>query len=121
MMRTTWVLVGLAAAISSGCTVGDVCTTEARYSVTIEVVDDSDKAVTDAEVRYSIDGGAERDAECSTIGGQGCTSWSAGVEEVGTFHIRATSADGSLEAEGTTVVDEDECHVQPQEMRLVLE
>lgn len=90
---------------------GVACTEEARTSVTIQAVDADGAAVPDAVVTYTIDGGAQRSAECSPgPSGAGCDQWSAGLEESGLFVITATDPAGPA-GTATVVVGEDECHV----------
>lgn len=97
------------------------CTLEARSSVSVKVISLMGEPVLDATVTYSVDGGLEEDAECvSTAAAGGCEDWVAGWERVGTFVIKAVSADKTSEAEETVVVTKDECHVIGQTLTLTI-
>lgn len=102
---------------------GIACTTEARSSVTVKVVDAQGMPVTDAVVTYTVDGGASQNAECvNPLGGMGnCQEWVAGYEIAGNFVITATSADGMKTATQMVTVAKDECHVISQTATLTLQ
>lgn len=92
------------------------CSDEAVESVYIEVVDGSGNIVTDATVRFRVDGGPWRDAECAA---GDCDAWTAGREEVGDFEIEAT--DGTITATKTVPVAAGSCHVGTQTTTMILE
>ncbi|MCK6587603.1 MAG: hypothetical protein HUU21_25105 [Polyangiaceae bacterium] len=95
------------------------CTLEARSSVSVKVNDAMGIPVLDAIVTFSVDGGAEQDAECvQTAAAGGCEAWVAGWEVAGTFEIKAVSADGMSQDTETVVVTKDECHVISQSVTL---
>jgi hypothetical protein len=97
------------------------CTLEARSSVSVTVVDVMGIPALDAMVTFSVDGGAEEDAECvTTAAAGGCEAWVAGYERAGTFVIKAVSADGTAKDEETVTVTKDECHVISQMVELKL-
>lgn len=99
------------------------CTTEARSSVTVKVVDGMAMPVGDALVTYTVDGGASQNAECfNPLGGMGnCEYWVAGYEVAGDFVITATSADGMKTATQMITVAKDQCHVISQSLTLTLQ
>lgn len=116
-MRIPLLLLSLLA----GCSVPDRdggvdCTTEARASVIVRVVDDAGAAVADASVRWSVpdedDGGA---CEASPDG----ESWTCGWERSGELTVTA-EAPGRSPVEATVEVGADACHVQTEAVTLVL-
>lgn len=104
-----------------GLSCGTTCSTEARASVRVMVVDGSNRAVTDAKVTYSVEGGEEKSASCLASAGDPCTQWYAGSETAGSFLVKATSADGTRSAEKTVTVIKDPCHVLTEDVTLVLQ
>jgi hypothetical protein len=105
----------------TGSPSGVECTTEARASVQVTVVDVMGVAVLDATVTFSVDGGVEEDAECvRTAAAGGCEEWVAGFERAGAFVVRAVSADGATKDEESVTVTKDECHVTTQTVTLTL-
>ena len=97
------------------------CTTEAIASVSITVLDEAGQRVRDARVTFVRDGGAEQQAEClqgSTD--TGCETWVTGWEQPGDFVIKATSADGTRQAQGQASVEDGTCHVEGQSLQLTL-
>jgi hypothetical protein len=96
------------------------CTTEARASVSVHVVDAQGEAVTDAKVTFTRDGGASQPAECVYPAGEGCESWVTAWERTGHFVVRAESADGTKHDEAAVDVTEDDCHVQGKTLTLTL-
>lgn len=105
----------------TGSSGGVACTTEARASVQVTVVDVMGVAVLDATVTFSVDGGAEEDAECvRTAAAGGCEEWVAGFEQAGAFVVRAESADGAAKDEESVKVTKGECHVTTQTVTLTL-
>ncbi len=107
----------------SGMGGGVACTTEARSSVTVKVVDAQGMPVSDAVVTYTVDGGASQNAECvNPVGGMGnCQEWVAGYEVAGDFVITAASADGTKMATQMVTVTKDQCHVISQTATLTLQ
>jgi hypothetical protein len=85
-------------------------------------VSDADgEPVLDAEVIYGLDGASPLEAICAPSG-DGCSGWYAGDDELGTFEITATSADGNLQDSATVEVSRREgCHVVGKKIELVLE
>jgi hypothetical protein len=111
----------------SGCTVEEACTLEMRSSVTVRVIDEGGEADPAASVRYRIDGGTWEQAECMPAAGTlpdgtpRCQGWTAGWEDVGEFHIEASSSDGQRVAQATVLVEDGECHVKSETVMLTLE
>lgn len=91
------------------------CTTEARSSVTVTVVDANGAPVNDAALEYSVDGGPKK--ECTVLG-INASEYVCGFEEDGHFTITATS--GTLTGTATADVVADECHVIGQTVKLTL-
>jgi hypothetical protein len=119
-LRHALVLLVTASVAHTGCT-GTSCTEEALSSVGITVVDAQGARVHDAVVTFTVEGGPSRTAECWTERDDGgCESYTAGLEEAGTFVITASVA-GGPSASKTVVVQEDECHVIPESITIVLE
>lgn len=104
------------------CAGAVACDTSLAYSVSIQVVDEAGRNVPDAQVRYSLNGGPEQRAECVQFpNGDGvCGGWAAGHEETGDFVIKATSADGTRQAEGQVAVEDGRCHVESKQLQLTL-
>ena len=95
-----------------------VCSTEARASVSISVVDESGASFTPEGVVFSVDGGEERVADCVDAH---CTQWVAGWEETGEFLVTALGAYGETSANAVVELTDDGCHVVGQVMTLELE
>ncbi len=104
------------------CALGIECDASMAHSVNIRVVDEAGRNVPDAQVRYSLNGGPERQAACVEfpLGDSVCSGWAAGQEETGDFVIKATSADGARQAEGRVSVEEGRCHVDSKQLQLTL-
>ena len=101
---------------SAGCGSGGdemACTTEARSSVTLEVVDTMGNRITDATVTYSVDGGASKNCEPFPDG-----TYTCGFEEAGAFSITATR--GMDTHTHNLTVTSDECHVIGQNVTITL-
>jgi hypothetical protein len=98
------------------------CTFDARASVVVSVVDPQSKAVEDARVTFSLDGGPDQQAECSAGGGTSgsCARWTAERERAGDFLIKVTSADGKHSAQQQISVGEDRCHVITETVAITL-
>ena len=102
-----------------------VCTTDIRNSVVILLSDQNGAPLNEgAVVYYSIDGGAEQIAQNMNVNGH----FYAGEEEAGLFRIfaeyRQEDFDGCLWFDATEPVEievtANECHVETQELELVL-
>jgi hypothetical protein len=91
------------------------CTTIAAVSVSVTVVDGDGVAVTDAIVTYAVED-SEQAVECDA----GPDVFLCGYEVAGTLTIRAEAA-GFTPAEAEVTVSEDECHVQGENLVLVLD
>ena len=115
---TTLNLTLLATAILaiSACSETDVaCTTEARASTMVTVVDATGASVTDATVTYSVDGAAAQN--CDLLG----SVYNCGFEQSGTLTITATR--GTTSATKSVVVTRttDGCsHVVTEKVTLTL-
>lgn len=103
-------------ALAIGCTPQDdgACTAIAVYSVTVDVQDADGNPIGDADVVYTVDGGAEQDCEAAEEG-----TWLCGVEVRGEIEVFAIADEG--EADMAFDVEADRCHVIPQSGTLVLE
>lgn len=121
---TRWRIIGTAAPALlalAGCGGADdpiVCTTEARASVVVQVVDAAGAPLAGATVSYRVDSGPEQTAECSETAGA-CATFVAGREVVGDFSIRAEKA-GSQAATASVTVQRDVCHVITREVVMTL-
>lgn len=104
MNRSALAFLLLLTACPGGPTTVD-CTTEARSSITLTVVDPDGADVPDATATYSVDGSADEDCESFGTGGLAC-----GWELAGTFEVTVT-APGFAPSSFTQVVEADECHV----------
>ena len=95
------------ALLCSACDAGKACTDLAASSVTLEVVDaETDEALPDAEVSFTLDGG-ETQMPAEVDGNRFVLAY----EETGVFAVTVT-ADGyeQLEAQYDVILDEDGCH-----------
>jgi hypothetical protein len=108
-------LAALALLPGTGCVVTHACTEEALFSVDVTVVDSAGAPVTDATLKYSVDGGSESD--CSHVF-QTDNSYSCGVEQAGHFVITATR--GAVTQTAAVDVTEGECHVVPVSKTITL-
>ena len=81
------------------------CPAIASASVRVTVFDVNGAPATDAKVTYAVDGRAAQPAECvnPALDG-GCERWVAGWEQLGSFVVSATSADGTKHAEAAAEV-----------------
>ena len=99
----------------TGCP-ATTCTTEAAVSVSVTVLDDSGASVAEAEVVYSVDGGADADCEDFTAG-----VWACGYEATGEITVTASAPGYDTASETVTVaLTPDECHVVGQPVELTL-
>ena len=117
MMRFASSLVALAAFVfASACDPVVNCTLEARSSVTANVDDDAGAPVTQATVRFAVDGGEPQDCDDRDDGSYVC-----GFEIRGDFVITAEKS-GHDPSEATATIGEtdDGCHVESQLVRLIL-
>lgn len=112
----------LVLALVAGC--GDTgvdevaCTTEARHSVVVRVVDVVGVPLAGATVTYRVDGGPVQTAECLEPL-QACTVFVAGSELAGQFAIRAERP-GFVPATASATVLRDVCHVVTRELVMAL-
>ncbi|MDI1435626.1 MULTISPECIES: hypothetical protein [Polyangium] len=90
------------------------CTTIAAISVTVDVVDATGAAVTDADLTYTVNGGPSKACEQVVE-----NSYDCGVEEAGNFVITATR-DMATKTANVTVTS-DECHVIGQTLTITLD
>jgi hypothetical protein len=81
------------------------CTTEARSSVSLQVLDEAGAVIPDLTVSYTVDGGASAACDNFMDG-----AWACGYEQVGTFEI-SVSAPGFETQTLSLVVEADVCHV----------
>lgn len=89
------------------------CTTEAVYSVNVQLEDADGAAIPGATVQYSVDGSAFTDCDEFGDGSYGC-----GVEQAGTFTIEV---DGNGAQDSAEVdVEADVCHVIGETVSFVL-
>ena len=104
---------------------GVVCSTDIRNSVIILLSDQNGDPLNEgAIVYYSVDGGADQTAENMDVHGH----FYAGEEQAGLFRIfaeyRLEDFDGCLWFDATEPVElevtANECHVETQELELVL-
>jgi hypothetical protein len=98
-VRFKTVLMVLSTALLGACGEDDdsvVCPAVWVPAVRMTVVDARGAAVQDARVTYRLDGGAEQDADCAQRPqpqSTSCLEWET-RNKVGTYVVRATSADG---------------------------
>lgn len=99
----------------AACTPPDVtnCTEEARASVVIDVQDADGNPIEDADVVYTVDGGAEQDCETFEPGSYVC-----GYEVEGTIEVFVLTDDD--EASTSFDIESDACHVIGQSATVVL-
>jgi len=108
---------------TTGCSDGEtLCTLDIRHSTRIEVLDVDGEIVTDARLRYAIDGGAEQDATClqQTADKNGCLKWVAGQEQTGVFRFDAETPD-NRSGEANVEVKADECHVITKDVTITVQ
>ncbi len=91
-----------------------VCTTEARASVILTVVDAQNKAISNATVRYTVNNSALKTLQCDTAG---VCILEYGVP--GDFSIEASKA-SYASASANVKVTKSVCHVDTQQTSLVL-
>lgn len=101
---------------AAGCADELVCTTEARPSVLVDVVDIDGNPLTGAAVTYTHD--TMIDEPCVAMGDPG-RYW-CGYELRGPITVRANLV-GYTEASTAVVVSADRCHVITQTVELTLE
>ena len=117
-MRLVSSVVAVAASVfAAGCDPVVNCTLEARSSVTANVDDDAGAPVTQATVRFAVDGGEPQDCDDNFDDG----SYTCGFEIAGDFVITAEKS-GHDPSEATATVGEtdDGCHVESELVRLIL-
>ena len=103
-----------------------VCTTEARASVWVHIVDESGEPVGAEWVSFTVDEEAPRSGEGSANPAQSaecvdedCTEWVAGFETEGTFVVNAMVCGREVTGRATVELTDDGCHVETE--HLVLE
>jgi hypothetical protein len=101
-------------ACGSGQSDDIVCTTEARASVMMTVVDANNTNLPDVSVSYSIDSASPKTQICDTNGA--CV---LEYEVPGEFSITASKA-GYLPASATVKVSRSACHVNTERVSLTL-
>ncbi len=105
------------------------CDDMAVASVSIQVVDVDGNPLAATSVTYTVDGGAEQQAECLS---EPCTEWVAGWEVEGEFEITVLYEETDPEDElcmwSASAVEsvsvgltEDECHVDGQVLEVTLD
>lgn len=105
----------LLALLLSGCPDLEVtCTTDARASVQVTVIDDAGNNLVDADVTWTGDDGVP--TSCENNGGG---EYVCGYEVSGEVTIDATRA-GHEPASELVVVETDECHVITEQLTLSL-
>jgi hypothetical protein len=117
-LTLTSLLAAAITAMTAGCGGGNqgvACTEEARSSVTVTVKDAAGAAVTDATVKYTVDGGEERACDAPFAGS---TDYVCGYEVDGKFEITATR--GAETGTASVTVTSDECHVIGQKVTITL-
>lgn len=90
------------------------CTDIAFASLNVAVASADDSVPTGVSVRYSVDGGDMEDCD----GADG--DWTCGWETAGEFIVEVTANDHELQTHALTI-GEDECHIIPQQLSVVLE
>lgn len=106
------------------------CTTEARASVQVTIVDQNGAPLVPTKLEFSVDGGAVQQAEC--IAGDPCTEYVLGWEQAGSYTISATyEAEieedpccwffDNQDAEVVVGLTEDECHVVTEMVTITLD
>ncbi len=105
------------------------CTEMAVPSVRVLVEDEAGEPVEAAEVWWSVDGGEPKLASCGAP--EGCSGWIAGWEVAGDFTITVDflepAAQGccwfedQVEVEVTVAFGPDFCHVQTEEVTVVVD
>lgn len=121
LRRLTTVLCLLALSAVSACGSGSngtnneiVCTTEARASVLLTVVDSHNLPLADVDVTYQVDGGTIQSHACDAGG-----SCAIAFEVSGVFSISVSKA-GYTPAAGSVTVTRDVCHVKTESLTLML-
>lgn len=107
---------GIVGCGSDGVGPGDgACTTEARASVTVKVVDASGTPVTDASVTFAVDDEPARACESFPDGSYAC-----GFEIAGEFVI-GVARNGESKLEKLTIgMTADGCHVEGKSITITL-
>ena len=101
--------------LAAGCPGDDTaCTTEARSSITVAVVDEDGASIDVATATYSVDGGAEIDCEDMSGGSLVC-----GWEVAGDLTV-TVAASGYRTQTFTQRVEADECHVVGEVVEITL-
>jgi hypothetical protein len=104
----------LLSACGNGTYDGVACTTEARSSVDISVLDTLGLPMRDYEVQYQINQGAVQQTSCKTS-----SPCAIDFEKVGVFSF-TVSKSGFQSTSGEVTVSRDVCHVITQRVTLTL-
>lgn len=102
------------ASACGGADAGFACTTEARTSVLLTVVDQLGAPLPGVSVRYQVDAGSAQSQACESNG-----VCAIAFEVSGVFSISATKV-GYTSPSGTVTVTRDECHVNTERLTLTL-
>ena len=92
-----------------------LCTTEARSSVLLTVVDQLNAPLSGVHVTYKVNGGAVQSQICESTG-----TCAIAFEVSGVFSIDASKA-GYTTASSTVTVSRDVCHVNTESLTLILQ
>lgn len=92
---------------------GIACTTEARPSVLLTVVDQLNAPLPNVTVSYQVNGGTAQSQVCEPTG-----SCSIAFEVSGVFSISASKT-GYRPASGSVTVTRDVCHVNTERLTLI--
>jgi len=109
-------LLGLAGCGTDSIGPDGACTTEARSSVTVKVVDMAGAFVADAVVTFTVDGGASETCELFPDG----MSYTCGYERDGQITVTATKGADTKTQSVTVTKTADGCHVEGQSITITL-
>ena len=97
--------------------IGPICTLEARVSVVVTVIDQTNNRLEGATATWQVNGGPTQVQSCDQFGIGNCL---LAYEVSGVFTF-AVSKPGYTPASGTATVKRDECHVITEYMTVVLQ
>lgn len=118
MLRSLAPLLGASFLLLTGCDALVDCTTEARSSVQLTVVDAAGAPIAGAAATYTIEGESWPSPQDCEAMGDGVLVCGWEVEDV--FHIEVT-APGYLSESLTIEVYGDECHVITEQIEVTLQ